>query len=93
VTDARKRRAIAIAEEKTAEREEHTALVQAAHEAERAERERVPVEPPELSGGLNPDGIGEDDGRAALDRYLDYVSSAKRSGNVAYYPSRDETWR
>lgn len=72
---ARTNRALAIAEAWEAERAEHAESVRAAREAERTERNREPVEPPDVSGGLDPMGIG-DDGSSELAEWYRSISGA-----------------
>lgn len=87
-------RALAIAETLEAERAEHAERVRAAREAERIERSRGPIEPPEVSGGLDPMGIG-DDGPSELAEWHRSISGAasRRTNGVAYFPSADHTRR
>lgn len=93
---ARINRAIAIAEATEAAQAEHADRVRAAREAAQAERSREHVEPPELSGGLDPHGIGGYHSPTEISQWHRSLSGAAERAaepaarrNAGYYPSKD----
>ncbi len=89
VSNARINRAVAIAEALEAERDEHAEAVRVARESQRAERNRQPIAPPDLSGGLDPMGIGDDGPSelAAWYRSISDAASRPRAVGITYFPS------
>ncbi len=89
VSIARINRAVAIAEALEAEQGQHAEAVRVARESRHAERSRQPVASPDLSGGLDPMGTGEDGPSelAAWYRSISDAASKARAVGIAYFPS------
>lgn len=82
-------RALAIAEAMEAERVEHAECVRIAREAERVERDKEPDESLDLSGGIDPMGMGDDGSRELALWYRSISGAASRgaTSGIAYFPS------
>ncbi|PYC75197.1 hypothetical protein C7C45_04835 [Micromonospora arborensis] len=89
MSHARIGRILAIVEAKEAEQVEQAKQAERVQVAREAERNPEPIAPPNLSGGLDPMGIGDDDRSELAEWYRSVSGAASRKPGIGsmYFPS------